>query len=163
MTNNNIEAVLVGAMKNMQFLRYNIPEELGAAIRPLSSADAKTLQNLHLKYKRGDWSAKDTDQLLSVQEKADERAKRLEELLTLNNYNIREKDGEKKVTSKNSDIGRHIIFTWQMPEYEEYDGGLLSQQTEEEFLADVMSGAYDSKYDKEYLAGMYPEDESKDY
>ena len=142
-----ISAAIFAAMRAMQFLRYNIPEEMGDIIRPLSSEDAKKLQNLHLKYRRGEWTDEDTNELIALKAKAELLERQLEDLLNDNGYTIDvSKTGEKKVTSSKSPLGRRIIFTWQMPEYEEYDGGLLSQQNEEEFLANVMAGAYDDKY-----------------
>lgn len=160
MTTNEISAAILAAMKAMRFLRYNIPQELAYYIRPLSSTDAKILQNLHLEFKRGNWTDDDTDALICIKAKAELLAQQLEDLLLTNDYTIgRSADGEKKVVCSKTPLGRRILFTWQLPEYEEYDGGLLSQQSEEEFLADVMSGKYDDKYDKEYLSNMYVEHE----
>lgn len=147
--------MILGAMRNMQFLRYNIPEELSNAIRPLSSLEAKQLQNLHLAYRHGEWSAEATRELQKLSEKAETLALQLEQLLDDHGYTIREKDGMKKVLSSRGPVGNKILFTWMMPEYEEYDGGLLSAQNEEAFLADVMSGVYDDESDKRYLSHMY--------
>lgn len=156
MTTNEISSAILAAMKAMRFLRYNIPEELANIIRPLSSTDAKILQNLHLEFKRGNWTDEDTEALVSIKAKAELLAQQLEDLLLANDYTIGwSADDEKKVVRSKTPLGRRIIFTWQLPEYEEYDGGLLSQQSEEEFLANVMSGMYDDKYDKEYLSNMY--------
>lgn len=157
-----IREKILAAMKNMQFLRYNIPQELANMIRPLSSLDAKRLQNLHLAFRHDEWSEAASKELDELYDRADRLAFQLENLLNLNGYVIREKDGVKSVVSSKSPLGNRILFTWQLPEYEEYDGGLLSQQNEEEFLADVMAGLYDDKYDKQYLSHMYQKRELRE-
>ena len=54
---------------------------------------------------------------------------------------------------------KRTVFTWQLPEYEEYDAGLLKELNEDDFLRAVMSGEYDDKYDKAYMSQLYPEKE----
>ena len=147
--------MIINTMRNMQFLRYNIPLELASAIRPLSSIEARELQNLHLAYRNGEWSREATEKLQKLSEKAEMLASKLEELLEDNGFSITEKDGIREVIASKSPFGTRTLFTWMLPEYEEYDGGLLSEQDEEEFLADVMSGLYDDESDRRYLKHMY--------
>lgn len=158
-----IPAALRAAMRNMQFLRYNIPLELADVVRPLSSEEAKKLQNLHMKFSKDEWTEAETQELTTILIKSDERARLLEQILDNNGYIIAtNKEGVKRVASSKSPLGKRINFTWQFPGFEEYDGGLLSQQSEEEFLQDVMAGKYDDKYTKDYLSDLYPERELRE-
>lgn len=164
LTPEELFAILQEALSDEEFVRYNIPEKLGKQIRPLPSKDVKELRALSLLYQSEDkWSEKATARLLELSEKASERARELEKLLLDNGFCIRYSRPQKRaVVSSKSPLGDKILFTWQLPEYEEYDGGMLEKSNEEDFLASVMAGDYDSKYDKEYLSSIFKKRELRE-
>lgn len=162
-TDYKILPILQAALRDAEFLRYNIPEELAQHVRPLSTKEAKELNSLSYLYKTGSWSDQATAKLMELRQKTDIKARTLEQLLKDNGYVIRYSNvKEKMVVASKSPYGTRVLFTWQLPEYEEYDAGKLKEINEDEFLKELIAGKYDDKYDKEYLSQMYPKKELRE-
>lgn len=151
--------LLQATADDADFLRYNIPEELAKFIRPLTGKEMHELSALRYLYRTGNWTDKASKELMKLRTKADTKARALEQLLKENGYVVRYSNAKQMmVVSERS--AKRTVFTWQLPEYEEYDAGLLKELNEDDFLRAVMSGMYDDKHDKEYMSQLYPKTDS---